>query len=102
MKRCPNCNFALEAPKLTPAVIVAGLRLMQQSHSPLWHWPDPELKRLEKFLKPGDELAAIYAYSVRIMRATGEVESFERQDNVVESAEASAGRLTRNIRSVKV
>ncbi len=94
MKRCPHCNGSLVSPRMTPTQLVAALRLVQLNKPPIFHWPDSELQRLEQFLQPGDEIEAIFACSVRIIRAAGgPAVEFTRRDDVTASAEEAARRL---------
>jgi hypothetical protein len=81
MKRCPSCNALLDPPKMTPAQLVASLKLVQKSRPPIFWWPDEELQRLEAFLQPGDVIACFYAFSVEVLRASGETVEFARHDN---------------------
>jgi hypothetical protein len=88
MKRCPHCNGSLVSPRMTPKQVVAALRLVQLNHPPIYHWPDAELQRLEQFLQPGDEIDAIFACSVRVVRAAGgPAVEFARRDDVAASME---------------
>jgi hypothetical protein len=78
---------------MTPKQVVAALRLVQLNHPPIYHWPDSELQRLEEFLEPGDEIDAIFACSVRIVRAAGgPAVEFARRDDVTASMEAGFSR----------
>jgi hypothetical protein len=79
-KRCPHCNGLLDAPKLTPEQTVAALKLVQRNRPPIYHWSDSDLDRLRLSLEPGDELSEIFAYSIKILKATGEVTEFVRRD----------------------
>jgi hypothetical protein len=81
MKRCPNCNTLLVPPRMTPAQLVAALKLVQRNKPTIFHWPDSELARLESFLEPGDEITEIYCYSLVIVRASGDTVEFARHDN---------------------
>ena len=88
MKRCPHCQGLLDRPRMTPKQVVAALRLVQLNHPPIYHWPDAELQRLEQFLQPGDEIDAIFACSVRVVRAAGgPAVEFARRDDVAASME---------------
>jgi hypothetical protein len=72
--------------KASPAQIRATVELQQKQHPVIYHWPAPDLDRLQQALRPGSRIARLFAFSIHIEHADGTMEIVDRQTPFPESA----------------
>lgn len=73
---CPTCGAA-KVPSI--AIQITNLRTEQLGKSPYWQFSEADFSRLEKRMRPGDQiLYPIFARSIRVKQPDGFIYIFER------------------------